>query len=199
MLQFIFLATAVISSHSAFADSGLFVEPAVTYERGDTSVTYPSPLSNSTGHSNGLGIAARLGFHISEVIFAGIDARYSKPHFTDSALGYDASATSTTWGPVVGVQMPVVGLRVWAGYILGGVLDPDSSQNIDVKYSGANGYRIGAGFRVLLVSLNLEYQQLNYGSATLQQVGPFNTNTTFDSVKLGNNSWIASVSFPLEL
>ncbi len=188
---------ALALSPQAFADSGLFVEPALTYEAGSTKATYPSPLSDSTGHTNGVGIGARVGFHIAEVIFAGIDARYSKPHFTDSSLNYGATATETNWGPVVGLQTPLIGLRVWAGYILGGDLDPDASGNVDVKYSSATGYRMGAGFRVMMVSLNLEYQQLKYGTTTLQQAGPLSGNLS--NVKLNDDSWIASVSFPIEL
>ena len=41
---------------------GLFVDPAVTYESGQTSTTYPAPFSNASGTSNGLGIGARLAF-----------------------------------------------------------------------------------------------------------------------------------------
>lgn len=201
MMRFCLIFSAVLSVTQAVAAEGvgLFVEPAVTYESGKSRIDYPAPFSSSTGNVDGFGIAARLGFHISDVVFAGLDARYSMPHFTDSSVGYDASAKEYNWGPVVGIQMPLVGLRVWASYVLGGELDPDGSNNVDVKFTGANGYRIGAGFQVVLVSLNLEYQQLKYGSATLESFGRFPTNTSFESVKPNTDAWVLSVSFPLDL
>ena len=192
----------VFYAASAFADTagvGLFVEPSVTYELGNTKTNYPSPLSDATGTSNGLGLGARLGLHALEIVFFGIDARYSMPQFKDSSVNYDAKSISTNWGPVVGVQMPIVGLRVWGSYILGGELNPESSGGVDVKFKQATGYRVGTGFRIAIVSLNLEYQQLKYGQADLEQLGPFSGTSTFNNVNLNNNSWIASISFPLEL
>lgn len=178
---------------------GLFLEPGITYEAGNTTVAYPSPLSNSTGTSNGLGFLGRAGVHVADIVFVGLDGRYAMTTYKDSAFNSESSATSTNWGPIVGVQMPIVGLRAWASYILGGALDPEKSNNVDVRFSGASGYRLGAGFKVLLVSVNLEYQKLDYGTTTLEQLGPFSAGTNFDSVKLSNSSVILSVSFPLAM
>lgn len=185
---------------AAAADrGGLFVEPAVTFEKGDTSVNYPSPFSDSSGDSNGFGLGARVGFHLSDIIFLGMDGRYSRPKFKDSTANYDATANSYNWGPVAGIQMPIVGLRVWASYIAGSELDPAKDGALDVKFVSGSGYRVGAGMRVALVSLNLEYQHINYSRTELQQLGPFTTTSSFDNVELNNNAWIASVSFPLAL
>ena len=178
-------------------NAGLFIEPALTYERSDSKVNYPSPFANSTGKVDGFGIGARLGFHLNEVFFIGVDGRYSMPKFKDST--YDASATSANLGAVAGVQMPNIGLRLWGAIILGGILDPDSSGGFDLKFKDTSGYRVGAGFRLAIVSLNLEYQHLKYGQTVLEQIGPFSTSTSFSNVTLENNSWVASVSFPLAL
>lgn len=192
------LGLALSFAESAKADVGLFVEPSLTYELGDTKINYPAPFSDSTGKLQGFGIGARLGMHVSEAIFVGLDGRYSMPKFTDSSVSYDAAATAMNYGPVVGIQMPDIGLRLWGAYVLGGDVNPDASGNLDVKMTGAQGYRLGAGFRIAALSLNLEYQDLRYDSTTLEQIGPF-TGGSFDSVKLNQKSWIASVSFPLEL
>ncbi len=186
-------------AHSEGNKGGLFVEPSLTYELGETDVNYPSPFSNSSGNSDGIGLGARVGFHISEVIFFGLDGRYALTKFKDSSVSYEENATSTNWGPVVGIQIPKFGLRVWGAYVLGGQLDPDSSSNLDVKFKKAQGIRVGTGFRISMVSLNLEYQQLNYRDTILQQVGPFSTNSDFGGVELENKSLIASLSFPIEL
>lgn len=94
---------------SAMADSdslGLFVEPMATYGLGSTSTNYPSPLRGSSGNTDGFGIGARVGFHFSEVLFAGGDLRYSMPRFDDSSVSYNAKAVATNWALVVGMQMP---------------------------------------------------------------------------------------------
>ena len=178
---------------------GLFVEPALTYELGSTSINYPAPFSNSTGSAQGFGLGARLGIHLAEIFFVGLDARYSMPTFKDSSVAYEAKSVSTNWGPVVGAQMPIVGLRVWGSYILGSELNPEKSGTFDIKFQSGTGYRVGAGMRVTLVSLNLEYQQIRYGQAGLEQIGPFSSDSTFSNVNLESKTWIASVSFPLEL
>lgn len=180
------------------AQAGLFVEPMLTYETSNSTVDYPAPFSNSTGNATGLGIGARLGFHFAEIVFAGIDARYSMPQFKDSSVNYEAKAVAHNWGPVIGVQMPVVGLRVWGSYIWGGALDPEASGGYDVKFEQASGFRVGGGFQFLLVSLNLEYQEANYASTTLEQVGPFAPGA-FGDPHLQNKSWILGVSFPVEM
>lgn len=195
----IFTLASMQVSAQGRSSGGLFVEPVVTYESSDSSVDYPSPFSNSSGDINGLGVGVRLGFHLNEAFFLAADGRYSMPKFKDSTNNYDASSVSTNWAGVAGVQMPNIGLRVWGAYIFGGEIDPEKSNNVDIKFANATGYRVGAGFRLAVISLNLEYQDLKYDKATLQELGPFAPGSTFNDVELKNKSWIASVSFPLEL
>ena len=192
---------AVLGSSTGRAElksAGLFVEPALTYELGKTSTDYPGPISNSSGDANGLGVGARLGFHVSEAIFLGVDGRYAKTDFKESSVNYSSKADETSWGPVLGLQMPRIGLRVWGEYVAGGTLDPASNNGLDLQYTDATGYRVGTGFRLSAVSLNLEYQNLKYGTTTLQQAGPF-TPGSLGSVQPTSETWVASLSFPLEL
>lgn len=180
--------------------AGVFVEPMVTYNLGSkTTTNWPSPFSDSTGSANGLGLGARLGMHVSDVIFLAADGRYLMPKFKDSSVNYDADANAFNYGATLGVQTPVAGLRVWGTYVFGGEMDPKASGNFDVKLSEATGYRIGAGFYVAMVSLNLEYQDVKYGKTTLQSYGPINTNANSSSITLEDKAWIASVSFPISL
>ncbi len=177
---------------------GFFLEPAITYELGDSKISYPSPLSNSTGDIQGFGVGGRVGLHLADILFFGLDGRYSMPRFKDSSVNYESSSTAWNWGPVIGVQMPDLGLRGWGTAVVGGEIDPEASGSFDARFADATGFRLGVGFRVMSFSLNLEYQQLDYGDAILEQAGPFTPGTNFDSVDLENRSWIASVSFPLE-
>lgn len=179
------------------SSSGLFVEPGLTFGRGDTSANYPDPLTSSTGTADGLGLSARLGFHFSEAFFFGLDGRYSRPQFKDSRVSYDASAVASNWGPVIGMQMPQFGLRVWAVAVTGGDLDPEASGSFDVKFKKAAGYRVGAGWHLAAFSVNLEYEDLKYDQTLLESVGSLPSGMTFDSVTLKDRKWIVSVSFPL--
>lgn len=193
-----FFLTSAVTVRAQEVKSGLFFEPSLTYEYSDTSVNYPSPFANSTGKSDGFGLGARFGFHLQEIFFLGVDGRYSMPKFKDSSVNYDASATSNNWGAVIGMQMLDIGLRVWGSYLFAGELNPEKSGSFDVNFKDLKGYRIGAGFRIQELSLNLEYQDVKYGKTSLEQIGPFSTNTVFDSVNLQNKTWIASLSFPFE-
>lgn len=177
---------------------GVFVEPFVSYEKGDSSIDYPSPFHSSSGDINGFGVGARLCIHIHDVIFLGLDGRYAKPKFKDSTNNLDSNATGYNYGAVLGVQTPVVGLRVWGTYVFGGQLDPESSNNVDLKFTEATGYRVGVGFRLAIVSLNVEYQDLKYGKTTLEAIGPF-TPGADSNIDMRDKAWIASVSFPIEM
>ena len=193
---FIFASTLSITVKAQ--TGGLYAEPGVTYEYLDNSISWPAPFSSSTGTTRGLGLSARLGIHASEIIFVALDGRYSRPQFKDSSTNVESSATSYNWGPVVGVQMPVVGLRVWGQYVMDGTLNPEASGNFDYLFNQATGYRIGAGFRVTLVSINLEYQDLKY-KTTVENAYGFNTNASFSSAGLTSKGWVLGVSFPLEM
>lgn len=177
---------------------GLFIEPMLTYENGDAEVDLPSPFNSSDSSVDGFGIGGRLGFHFLESVFVGIDGRYSKPTYKNDDTNISTDATAYNYGPVVGIQLPTpLGIRVWAGYIAGGQMDLEEDQGVDLKFKDGSGYRIGGGIKLALVSLNLEYQQMNYKETELEDAGIF-TGTTND-VDQKNSSYVFSVSFPFSL
>lgn len=180
-------------------EGGLFVEPMVSYAISKTRVDYPSPIGDSSGRADGFGVGGRLGFHVNDIIFVGGDVRFILPQVKDSSVNYDALGMGLNWAPVVGVQMPEYGVRAWGSYVFGGFLDPERSGNMDVKFNEGAGYRVGVGVRVQMVSLNLEYQQLEYGKTTIQRAGPLTPGAETSRISLKDESWIASVSFPLAL
>lgn len=188
----------IINQAKAQSDVGLFVEPSVHYETGESAINYPG-LGDSSGSSDGYGLGARVGFHVNEIVFAGIDGRYSMIQFKDSSIGQDAKTNAYNIGPVIGMQMPVLGMRLWGAYVVEGELNPEESRGYDVKFDDPTGPRLGAAFRIAALSLDVEYQQLKYGQSTLERAGVFNPNASFDSVNLTNDSWIVSLSFPVEL
>ena len=198
-LAFMCFLSPLASAQENSEGVGVFIEPAITYEVGKTSVNYPSPFSNSEGTADGLGLGAVIGLHYNDRFYFGVSGRFSEPKFKDSSVDYDSSAPSMNWGPVVGLQMADIGLRFWGTYIAAGTMDPERSGSLDVKFSDGTGYRIGTGLKLYIVSLNLEYQNINYEKSTLESIGPFNPGSTFSGVDLENESWIVSVSFPLEI
>lgn len=178
----------------------IFVEPGLALTFGSETTGEIENVDDTSGKANGFGLLGRAGFHVREVFLLGLDARYSWLKFEDSGLNGSADAAAFNYGPFVGLQMPNYGLRIWGTYVIDGTLDPKAINtnlgNVDAKASDANGYRVGAGLRLQAFSVNLEYQNLKYGQVEKQGgILP----GTWDAVKLKDESWIASVSFPLEL
>ncbi|MBC7538724.1 MAG: outer membrane beta-barrel protein [Bacteriovorax sp.] len=199
-IGFAILSIFNINNSFALEKGGVFVEPMVTWERGTGHIDFPAPINTSDSKIRGFGVGARLGVHIFETIFIAADARYSIPKLKDSTLNQDIKSKSYNIGPTVGVQMPwIVGLRAWAGYILGGVLDPDSDKGVDEKFKSGNGWRIGAGLKFAIASFNIEYQDIKYDETDISQVGIFTPGFTSNNIQLRNKSMILSVSFPFSL
>lgn len=198
-LPLLFATFTHVTVHAA-TDGGLFVEPMVTYEDGDTETEFPAPFGSTDGESNGWGVGARLGFHVMESFFLAADGRYHVTDFKDDGLDYNEKATGGNLGATVGFQMPDFGLRVWGTYIATGELNPEESGSTDLRFTDATGYRVGAGFHLEAISLNLEYQDLKYSKTTVEDGGGiFPPGSTYDDVELKNKSWIVGISFPLEL
>lgn len=176
---------------------GFFVEPGLTFERGDSKVTYP--FDSSSGRVQGFGALLRAGGHVGDIFFAGLDGRISRPHFTDSSFGTESYANQWNWGLFVGAQTPWWGIRVWGTYVIGSELDPDADKSFDVKFTEGNGFRFGLGGRVYFFAVNLEYQEIVYDSTRLQSVGSQNTNLSFTGTEEKNKAFILSASFPFSL
>ena len=185
----------------AKADSvaGIFIEPGVTLQKSELKTNFPSPFTSSSGDSNGLGLVGRAGIHLGEVLFLAADARYAQQRYSDSSNNLQANAEAYQIGPVAGMQTPLIGLRLWAGYILAAQLNPGESNGVDFKFKDGKGYLVGAGFHILMISLNVEYQDLTYNSVELEKLGPFSVNSNFGGTTLADKSWILSVTFPFEL
>ncbi len=176
---------------------GLFVEPAVKYDLLQGSIDYPAPFSSSDVKAEGPGVGARLGFHISDIVFLAAEGNYSQLRLTDDKLHYSAKGNAFNYGPSVGVQTPWAGVRVWGTYLLGGSFDPEKDNNVDIAFKDMNGYRIGAGLRFAFVGASLEYERATYSSTELQNAGPLSGST--NNVKMTNDGWILGLSFPVTL
>jgi hypothetical protein len=195
-------AFLILGVTNVFAENkgGLFIEPFISYESSDLEVNYPSPFGESEFDYKGAGVGTRLGFHIYESVFIGGDARYGKYSFNDEENNYEEDASGYTYGPVVGFQLPTdLKIRVWYTYVMGGVLDPEKADNLDVKFEDAKGHRIGAGLAYKSFSFNLEYQDITYDKTELESVGPFSSGSSFSDVELDNAGYVFSVSFPVAI
>jgi hypothetical protein len=201
-LALVLLATVLVGA-PAFADDGggLFVEPMVTLGRDTADIKTSSiPLFDDTnGTVSSYGVGAKLGMHINDVFFAGLDGRFNRSKMSDSSYG-SPTGNGYNVGVTAGVQMPVVGLRVFGTYVPFGGFDPEAgNQGVDLKFKKAKGFRVGAGFRVAMVSLNLEYQVLKYDQTEVQSIGSSGAINGTTNVDYETKGWVASVSFPLDL
>jgi Outer membrane protein beta-barrel domain len=183
---------AMLLGFPAVSNAALFFEPGITYQSHETTVDWGGLLGNSTGKNIGTGINLRLGTHLSDIVFVGLDGRYALTQFEDSAGNTNSDAKNMDLAPFVGVQMPIVGLRLWASYVAWGEIDPDSESGFDAQLAKANGLRLGVGFHIAMVSLNLEYQDLKYDDVTVGT--PLGSFTASDATAKGLT---AGVSFPL--
>lgn len=194
------ILAATLWSQFSEAESrgGFFVEPAVTYESGYTNLKYPAPFSDSKEDVKGFGLGLRGGLHFYDILFVAVDGRYSQPRYKSSALGDSVNAKAANIGLTLGAQTPFLGVRVWGTYLMDGFLNPDKLNSVDVKFSGTNGYRVGAGVYVAMISVNLEYQEAKYSDTIVESLGPF-TVGSLNSIEANQKSYILSVSFPLAL
>lgn len=194
----IFLVSSSIYAADGDNAGGLFIEPMITWESGSGDIDLPSPLGGSSADVDGFGLGARVGFHVMESLFIGADGRYSFPNFKEKKLEMDTDAKSWNVGPVVGIQMPTTfGLRVWGGYIAAGELDPDRDNSVDVKFKSGQGFRVGAGVKLGIVSVNAEYQKIKYDKTEIESVGVFNPGSETHKTDLDNESLVLSASFPI--
>jgi len=181
-------------------EGGLFVEPMLTWERGRGDVNLPSPFTSADTEIDGFGVGARLGGHVYNTVFLAVDGRYSIPTFKENRLNQDTDAKSWNVGPVVGMQMPTpFGLRIWGGWVMAGGIDVDRSQNVKEEFKSGQGYRLGAGVKLALASINVEYQKIKYDETVFEEVGVFTPNTTRGDVELTNEAMVLSVSFPIAI
>jgi hypothetical protein len=80
---------------------------------------------------------------------------------------------------------------------MGGEMDMDESNNVDLKLNNASGYRIGGGIKLAIVSLNLEYQKISYDEAELDGNSIFTGSRS--NLDADIDSYIFSVSFPFAI
>ncbi len=188
------------SFNDGLSMSGFYFEPMLTISQEDSSIE-TSQLSlisqNTSGRANGYGLGVKLGTHISQIMLLGVDTRYSRMT-TDDSFYNNAHSDIYNFGPTFGVQTPYFGIRLLVSYVLLGENNPDSiAQGLDLKFKDAKGWRVGAGVYLASVSINLEYQDLTYGSTEIESIGllPMNSLTT---VEANNKGYAMSLSFPME-
>lgn len=181
--------------------AGVAIEPMLIFGRDDATIKtsqLPVIQDDTSATSENFGAGLKLGMHVGQIVTLGADGRYSRNKLSDSAYG-NASGDKWTLGPYVGAQMPVAGLRLFGTWVLAGDFDPEAgNQGFNVRFKDPQGYRVGAGFHVGPVSLNLEYESLKFNKTKVQSFGLVN-GTANSEVDFESGGWLASVSFPLEL
>ncbi|MNL66895.1 hypothetical protein D3C87_1914280 [compost metagenome] len=75
-------------------------------------------------------------------------------------------------------------------------MDPDEDNGVDVRFSGANGIKVGLGFKIYSFSINAEYLDLTYRDSKLEKAGPISGDLNSD---FKNKVGVVSLSFPFTL
>lgn len=178
---------------------GFYIEPMLSAIREDSTLNSTGLGGNTTGTTEGYGVGLRLGGHVSEVLLLGVDGRYSKMKQTDNF--YDKnSANVFNVAPVIGLQTPLWGIRVLAGYVLLGENSPDANANgVKLRFSEPRGWRLGAGLHAGPVGINLEYQDLKYNKADLLASGNIAASANVGNIDESTKGYALSLSFPVEL
>lgn len=203
-------ATEEVEHHSVSTDvqtetteekdpGGLFLEPSLVYETGKGAIDFQS-VAQPDGDVKGTGFGLRFGGHINDVFFLAADGSYSEPEFSDDS-GANFSYDLKSWlaGITLGVQTPVVGLRAWGSYLPFGEIELDGrgSNDSNITYKDPRLWKIGLGFRVAVISLNLEYLTGDYTKMEVRNAGSMLSGTYNGDAS--RDSWLASISFPLAL
>lgn len=183
-------------------ERGLFLEPMLTYTQNDSSLDttgLPTFGADTSADTDGVGAGLRLGGHVGETFFLGVDGRYARLELSDSAYGR-AEGDSYNVGPVVGLQMPtLLGLRVWGTYVMAGEFDPETGNaGLNLKFEEPQGWRLGAGIKLASMSLNFEYQDLEYDETDIQNFGGTGGGSGVSDVEYDVDGYTVSLSFPLE-
>ncbi len=178
---------------------GFYIEPMVSAIREDSNLNSRGLGANTSGTSEGYGAGLRIGGHVSEVLFLGVDGRYAKMKQSDNF--YDKSASNVyNVAPMLGVQTPIWGIRLLAGYVLLGENSFDANnQGVKLKFTEPRGWRLGAGLHAGPVGINLEYQDLKYNKAEVQSLGSVASNTNVSDIDESTKGYALSLSFPIEL
>jgi hypothetical protein len=160
------------------------------------SAQLPFATSNTSGTATGYGLGLRLGIHLSE-FFIGVDGRYDREQMTDSFY-QSATADVYNYGPTVGVQMPYAGLRLMGTYVTGGQFNAAPGINgLQLNFLNPTGFRGGLGFHISSLSLNLEYQDLTYGSTQVASLGSLAVNSNV-SMQTETTGYLLSLGFPTQ-
>ncbi len=186
---------------SRISKGGFFLEPMISMVRDESSIKtsqLPIITDDTSGTSQGYGLGLKLGGHVSEIVLLGVDARYTKQQMQDSFYN-TADTDAYNWGPTIGVQTPLYGIRLLGTYVVGGESNPAAGvQGLDLKFREARGARVGLGVHVAAVGVSLEYQDLTYDTTDVESIGSISTDqpTRVDSNTRGYG---LNISFPIEL
>jgi hypothetical protein len=194
-------STAAADNESRISKGGLFLEPMLTGSREDSTIrTAQLPFVNSdtSGNLTGYGVGLRLGAHVSEILLLAADARYSKMQMDDSFYR-KADTEVYNIAPMIGLQTPLFGIRVMAGYVVAGENNPAAgAQGVDLKFKEATGWRVGAGLYIFAVSVNLEYQDLTYNTTEVESFGSIAVDRA-TSIDANSRGYTLSLGFPIAM
>ncbi len=187
--------TTEVNRDEGAGAGGFFVEPGLRYDSITGDINLPAPFGNSNVDAQGLGVNARVGFHIFDVMFVAAEANYSQLSFEEDATSFSSDGSAYSFGPTVGFQTPWAGVRIWGTYIADGAFNPSSDNGVEIDFEDQRGYKVGLGLRFAKFGASIEYQDTTYESVDVNNFGGGN----IGGLEMQNEAWIGSISFPISL
>lgn len=162
------LAKLVIAFSFLFVGSaraGLLLEPYAGYAMSTSEGTVKATSTKVETEINGLAIGGRLGYQLPMGVWFAGDYLYlletTHKYKSPSGLSDDKAYASTLFLDV-GVDLPVVPLRFWAGYGFMNNIHSKNDAGASADFDGS-AIKAGVGFKAIpMLSINLEYIMHNY-------------------------------------
>ena len=183
---------------TAQAQAGIMLEPYAGYYMGTFEGKFKLASVDFKLEESGLAFGGRAGYVLPLGVWFAGDVFWhplQTAKISGGGLSGDRTSSRTMFFIDVGMDLPVLPLRFWAGY---GLVNnwKTSGSNTDSDWTGS-AIKLGAGYKAIpLLSINLEYMMHNLDKVKTPS-GEMSIGDVYDNPK--SSTFLLSVSAPLSL
>ena len=175
----------VLSLFAASAMAGNFlIEPYAGY------ASTTGDVAKVDTKASGIQYGARVGINFTVISVGAVYDQIKSTDFKFKDGNGKSEADFTNLGAFVLASLPVVGWRVWGSYFFDAQAEGTKSGGViaDGSKWGGTAVGVGVGYKLPAVpaAINVEYRKATYDDKDIKPL------------EAVNESWIATVSFPLD-